>query len=285
MPEILLVGSAKIILAIIAGILLTVLPFWVICKRMGLHPALSILSIIPLASIFFRFYLAITRWPAQQENSPASEVSEISGQPKKRLLLITAGAFLLALAPLTVITGTAYTFTLPKIYSSQTLIQTVFPEAAYKNYDKATLENLTHAYAEKIIGAPVLYETIKRLDLQTKWGRNDNPIPKEIARKILKPSIEISFHRNSMDLVTITVRRPDSNEASQIANTLAKVYQEVAASDTTQANPYSIVVVEKAEPATRPVSPNLILNVLISIGAAGVFILLGTPLLIVGLKR
>ena len=83
MPEVLLVGSARIILAIIAGILLTVLPFWVICKRMGLHPALSILSIIPLASIFFRFYLAIAKWPAQQENSPASEVSELSGQPKK----------------------------------------------------------------------------------------------------------------------------------------------------------------------------------------------------------
>lgn len=284
MLEILSTGLAKIILGLIAGLLLTVLPFWHICKRMGLHPALSFLSIVPLANIIFRFYLAITKWPALKEDSIAEENSTASKR-KKSGLLITIGAFMLALAPLTVITGTAYTFTLPKIYESQILIQTVFSENAYKNYDKATLESLTHTYAEKIIGAPILYETISRLDLQNKWGLNGEPIPKEVARKILRSSTEILFHRNGTDLVTISVKRQNPNEAAKIANALAQAYQTVAASDTTQANPYSIAVVEKAEPATRPISPNLILNVLISIGVAGVFILIGAPLLIIGLKR
>lgn len=286
MPEILLTGSAKIILGLVAGLLLTVLPFWHICKRTGLHPALSFLSIVPLANIIFRFYLAMAPWPATQQNcESADETSVIPNKRKNRALLITIGAFLMALAPLTVITGTAYTFTLPKIYASQALVQTVFSEGAYKNYDAATLKSLTHTYAEKITGAPVLYETIKRLDLQTKWGLNGEPIPKEVARKILKSSTTTSFHRNSIDLITISVHRQNPNEAAQIANTLAQLYQAVAKDDTEQAHPYSVAIVEKAEPATRPVSPNLILNVLISIGTAGVFILIGTPLLIVGLKQ
>ncbi|MFA6173889.1 MAG: hypothetical protein WC334_01285 [Kiritimatiellales bacterium] len=285
MHEALLVGSAKIILALIAGLLVTVLPFWVICKRMGLHPALSFLSIIPLASIIFRFYLAIVQWPTQSESAPADETFTPSGKSKKKLILVTTGAFMLILAPLTIISGTAYTLTLPKIYASHTLLQTVFSETAYKSYDKATLESLTHTYAEKITSTPVLSATATRLNLPIIWGPKGKQIPKEVALKILKSSTKVLWHRNSVDLITISVQRQDPKEAARIANTLAQVYQDVSADDTKQANPYSIVIIEKAEPATRPVSPNLILNVLISIGAAGVFILVGTPLFILGLKR
>jgi capsular polysaccharide biosynthesis protein len=285
MTGVLLVGLAKIILAIIAGILLTVLPFWVICKRMGFHPALSILSIIPLASIFLRFYLAFTKWPAQQEPNSAGTTSEISDKPKRRLLFIIIGSFLLACAPLVIVTGTAYTFTLPKTYESQALVQTIFSEEAYKNYDKTTLESLTHTYSEKVTGKPILYQTADRLNLVEVWGRNGNPISKEVACKILKSSVTVYRHRNSIDLITISVRRTNPNEAARIANTLAQVYQEAAVRDTTQANPYSIAIVEKAESAMRPVSPNLIMNVLVSLVAAGFFVLVGTPFLIIGLKR
>ncbi len=285
MPEILLTGSAKIILGLIAGFLLTVLPFWHICKRTGLHPALSFLSIVPLANIIFRFYLAITKWPALEEDVAPNEIPATNGKRRKSGLLITVGAFLMALAPLIVISGTAYTFTLPKIYASHALIQTVFSEVAYTNYDKATLESLTHTYAEKITSTPVLSATARRLNLPTLWGPKGRQLPEEVTLNILRASTKVLWHRNSVDLITISVQRQDPKEAARIANTLIQIYKDAAASDTTQANPYSIAIIEKAMPATRPVSPNLILNVLISIGTAGVFILIGAPLLILGLKR
>ncbi len=275
----------RILLSLIGGLLLTALPFWFICKRTGHHPALSFLSIVPLANVIFLFYLAFSKWPAQQEENLSIETSVSPGKRKNKPALIIIGAFLLAVAPLVVIGGTAYTFTLPKIYASQVLIQTVFSEEAYKNYDKATLESLTHTYSEKITSKPILYKTADRLNLQELWGHNGEPISKGFVSKILKSSIHVSQHRNSIDLTTISVKRQDPNEAARIANELAHLCQIVSKNDTKQANPYSIVIIETAEPATRPVSPNLILNVLLSIALAGVFILFGAPLLIIGLKR
>ncbi len=275
----------RIILSVVGGLLLTVLPFWFICKRTGHHPALSFLSIVPLANIVFLFYLAFSNWPAQQENTLSGEMPTTTGKRGKKPALIIIGAFLLAVAPLVVITGTAYTFTLPKIYASQVLIQTVFSEEAYTNYDKATLESLTHTYSEKITSKPILYKTADRLNLQELWGHNGEPISKDYVSKILKSSITVSRHRDSIDLMAITVKRQDPSEAARIANELAALYQIVAENDTKQASPYSIVIIESGEPATRPVSPNLILNVLVSLGVAGAFILLGAPLLIIGLKR
>ena len=275
----------QIILSLVGGLLLTVLPFWFICKRTGHHPALSFLSIVPLANVIFLFYLAFSNWPAQQENTHSDEAPPISKKRKNKPALIIIGAFLLAVAPLVVIGGTAYTFTLPKIYASQVLVQTVFSEEAYKSYDQATLESLTHTYSEKILSKPILYKTADRLNLQELWGRNGEPTSKNFVAKILKSSIHVSQHRDSFDLTTITVKRQDPSEAARIANELATLYQIVAENDTKQAQPYSISIIEKAEPATRPVSPNLILNVLVSLGVAGVFILLGAPLLIIGLKR
>lgn len=49
---------------VVAGILLLV-PLWRIHKRAGLHPALSLLVLIPYAGVLISsLVLAISRWPA-----------------------------------------------------------------------------------------------------------------------------------------------------------------------------------------------------------------------------
>ena len=56
------------ILVLVIGIpvtlLVTVLPFWFICKKAGFHSALSLLMLIPIANIVLPFFLAFAEWPA-----------------------------------------------------------------------------------------------------------------------------------------------------------------------------------------------------------------------------
>jgi len=46
-----------------------VLPAWFICRKAGLHPALSIFAVIPLGPILFLYILAFCRWPALRPGS------------------------------------------------------------------------------------------------------------------------------------------------------------------------------------------------------------------------
>ena len=43
---------------------LTVLPFWFICKKAGFHGALSFLMLVPIANTILPFFLAFADWPA-----------------------------------------------------------------------------------------------------------------------------------------------------------------------------------------------------------------------------
>ena len=47
----------------IASVLGAVIPFWQISKRAGYHPALGILSAIPLVNVVFFYFLAFAEWP------------------------------------------------------------------------------------------------------------------------------------------------------------------------------------------------------------------------------
>ena len=58
-PEIVFILLITALLGVV-----TVLPFWFILKRAGFHPALSILTIIPIANIIVLFFLAFSPWPA-----------------------------------------------------------------------------------------------------------------------------------------------------------------------------------------------------------------------------
>ena len=51
-----------------AVLLLNVIPFWMICKKAGFPPALSLLMVVPIANIVLPFYVAFAQWPAQRQD-------------------------------------------------------------------------------------------------------------------------------------------------------------------------------------------------------------------------
>ena len=55
-------GAGLIFVAII--LVITIIPFWMITKKAGFHPALSLLMLVPLANIIFPFFLAFASWPS-----------------------------------------------------------------------------------------------------------------------------------------------------------------------------------------------------------------------------
>ena len=53
----------------IIAVVVTVVPFWQICKKAGLPPQLSLLMLVPIANIILPFYVAFTDWPALRQTS------------------------------------------------------------------------------------------------------------------------------------------------------------------------------------------------------------------------
>lgn len=48
------------------GAIITIIPFWRICQRVGWSPWLSLLLALPLAGIIFLYILAFSQWPSQR---------------------------------------------------------------------------------------------------------------------------------------------------------------------------------------------------------------------------
>jgi hypothetical protein len=49
------------------AILVSVVPFWMICKKAGFPPALSLLMLVPVANVVLPFYIAFAEWPALRQ--------------------------------------------------------------------------------------------------------------------------------------------------------------------------------------------------------------------------
>lgn len=49
---------------VVLFVILTVLPLWMICKKAGFSPAISLLGLVPLLGTVLMFYLAFADWPA-----------------------------------------------------------------------------------------------------------------------------------------------------------------------------------------------------------------------------
>ncbi len=54
------------------AIALNVIPFWMICKKAGFPPVLSLLMIVPIANVVLPFYIAFAEWPVLR-NSPGHD--------------------------------------------------------------------------------------------------------------------------------------------------------------------------------------------------------------------
>ena len=55
-------------LILCGAILVNVIPFWMICKKAGFAPALSLLMLVPIANVVLPFYIAFAQWPAQRQD-------------------------------------------------------------------------------------------------------------------------------------------------------------------------------------------------------------------------
>ena len=137
----------------------------------------------------------------------------------------------LAVLLLVVITGTAYTFTLPKIYAAQSRIEVnrdnvdIDPFNPASQFGSGYDPYFLRTQFEIIQSKPILYEVINRLNLQEVWGRKGEKLTKEHAYKILRSSLTVGQSRDT-SLVSIMAKREDPKEAMRIANELADVYRD-----------------------------------------------------------
>ena len=137
---------------------------------------------------------------------------------------------ILAVAFLVVLSGTVYTLLLPNIYasSSRILVSEDTPEinpfSTQQNYMVYNPYFLRTQF-EILTSKPILNEVINRLDLKNEWGKDDEVLPREVALKILRNSINV-FQQRDTSLIVINVKRDNPDEAADIANEIAQVYRD-----------------------------------------------------------
>jgi len=136
----------------------------------------------------------------------------------------------LAVLFLVVITGVAYTFTLPEIYAAQARIEVNQDTVEIDPFKSASSTRSYDPYFlrtqfEIIQSKPILNEVINRLNLQEVWGKSGEKISKEVAYKILRSSLVVSQFRDT-NLIALMAKREDPKEAARIANELASVYRD-----------------------------------------------------------
>jgi len=140
---------------------------------------------------------------------------------------------ILAVLLLVVVTGTAFTLTLPKKYMSDARIMVrddnmsvdVFERQMPQGYNPFFLRT----QYEIIKSRQLLYQVINDLNLQQVWGEelNDDgtPLTREQAFDKLSSSVKVEQFRDT-SIVAIQVYSEDPDEAARIANEIAGVYRD-----------------------------------------------------------
>ena len=67
------IGLPELLVLLVIGTLaigVTVLPFWMIFKKAGFSPWLSLTQLLPIVNLIALFYLAFAEWPIQRERRP-----------------------------------------------------------------------------------------------------------------------------------------------------------------------------------------------------------------------
>lgn len=142
---------------------------------------------------------------------------------------------ILAVALLTIVTGTAYTLMMPKKFTATTQLEVredamdVDPfyerQASRIGYNPFFLMT-----QEKIMKSrPVLTEVIRNLNLQKLWGMELNedksPVTPELALQILSRSLRVEQDRDTT-LMNVSAISEDPKRAAEIANEVANVYRD-----------------------------------------------------------
>ena len=141
----------------------------------------------------------------------------------------------LAVALLTIVTGTFYTVMMPKKYTAATQIETREAEMDVDPFTNRQAQRLGYnpfflMTQEKILlSRPVLTKVMHNLNLQRVWGAklNENKAPLDATEtlKMLTRSIRVRQDRDTT-LMNISVTSEDPKQSAEIANELANVYRE-----------------------------------------------------------
>jgi capsular exopolysaccharide synthesis family protein len=140
----------------------------------------------------------------------------------------------LAVALLVIITGTAWTMTLPRMYEAEAKVSVkedqgdveVFgPGGGGFSYNPFFLRT----QFEIIQSRQILYKVVDNLNLTKEWGKKFNedksPIGRGLAFNILSGALRVQPYRDTT-LISIVVKMEDGGEAALVANEVAKVYRE-----------------------------------------------------------
>ena len=147
------------------------------------------------------------------------------------------------------------TFLQPVLYSSTARINLEAPGANAGDYNSAFVQT----QFERLRSRHVLYQAIERLHLGDKWGQRygaaNGTLATPEAFDLLVKRMSLRQAQNT-SLIEIRVYSEDPREAAQIANTVAEAYQETIA----VGKEIKVEIADMAEPARRPVRPNIPLN-------------------------
>jgi succinoglycan biosynthesis transport protein ExoP len=140
---------------------------------------------------------------------------------------------ILAVMLLVVVTGTAFTLTLPRQYMADARIMVredamdidVFERQYVGGYNPYFMRT----QYEIIRSRQILYQVINNLNLQQVWGEKASddgaPLTREDAYNQLSRSIKVEQFRDT-SLISIQAYREDPEEAARIANEVAAVYRD-----------------------------------------------------------
>ena len=140
----------------------------------------------------------------------------------------------LAVALLVIITVTAWTLTLPRMYEAEAKIQLKEDQADVDVFERTGVGFSYNPFFlrtqfEIIQSRQILYNVVDTLNLTKEWGKKFNedhsPIRRSLAYNILYGSLRVQPFRDT-SLISIIVRMEDGTEASLVANEIAKVYRE-----------------------------------------------------------
>ena len=130
-----------------------------------------------------------------------------------------------------------------------------------------------------------LFPVITNLGLQKQFARRfkEDELPIDITYKLLQSQLKIR-HETRTELIEIAARSKYKEEAASIANEIAKVY--CLSTATTNGGATAVAkIIDAAEPALRPVYPNTLRNISISLGFALILGFSGVRLIVTGARR
>ncbi len=142
---------------------------------------------------------------------------------------------ILAVALLTIVTGTAYTLMMPKKFTATTQLEVREDAMDVDPFYERQVNRMGYnpfflMTQEKIMRSrPVLTAVIRNLNLQKVWGAQLNedksPVAPELALQILARSLRVEQDRDTT-LMNISVTTEDQKLSAEIANEIANVYRD-----------------------------------------------------------